>query len=271
MRGRIHSRALPVAAVGVLAAVVGVRCGGGPPPIGPLRPIADGGNPNVTGYVVKGPVAGATVTAYKLGADMERGAELASGTTAVDGSFGLTLPAYSGDVLLVATGGSYVEEALAPPSGSTAGSTPLNVNVDFLGVLSGYTAGVPAVANITPISHLAYHLARYHVRTKGESVAQAVANAFSHLNAHFGGLGLNDLDWRTVTPASLAGGSGAQLTAAQRAAVVLVGLSQWAFEASTRAGISPGGQVNSLSTLTCRTPLCRRRNGSTLKIRPEWS
>ena len=250
MRGRIHSRALPIAAVGALAAVLGVRCGGGPPPIGPLRPIADGGNPNVTGYVIKGPVAGATVTAYKLGADMERGAELASGTTAVDGSFGLTLPAYSGDVLLVATGGSYVEEALAPPSGSTGGSTPLNVNVDFLGVLSGYTAGVPAVANITPISHLAYYLARYHVRIRGDSVGHAVADAFTHLNAHFGGLGLNDLDWRTVAPANLGSGGGAQLTAAQRAAVVLVGLSQWAVETSTRAGISSGGQVNSLSVLT---------------------
>jgi len=210
----------------------------------------DGGNPNVTGYVVKGPVAGATVTAYKLGADMERGAELGSGTTAVDGSFGLTLPAYSGDVLLVATGGSYVEEALAPPSGSTAGSTPLNVNVDFLGVLSGYAAGVPAVANITPISHLAYHLARFHVRMRGESVGQAVEDAFAHLNAHFGGLGLKDLDWRTVSPANLGSGGGAQLTAAQRAAVVLVGLSQWAVEISTRAGISSGGQVNSLSVLT---------------------
>jgi hypothetical protein len=200
--------------------------------------------------VVKGPVAGATVTVYKLGADMERGAELASGTTGPDGSFALALPAYSGDLLLVATGGSYVEEALAPQTGSTGGSTPLNVNVDFLGVLTGYTAGVPAVANITPVSHLAYHLARFHVRTRGESVAQAVADAFSHLNAHFGGDGLNDLDWRTVTPASLAGGNGAQLTAAQRAAVVLVGLSEWALEASTRAGISPGGQVNSLSALT---------------------
>ena len=124
------------------------------------------------------------------------------------------------------------------------------MNVDFLGVLSGYTAGIPAVANITPISHLAYHLARYHVRTRGETVGQAVADAFAHLNAHFGGLGLNDLDWRTVSPANLGSGGGAQLTAAQRAAVVLVGLSQWAVETSTRAGISPGGQVNSLSVLT---------------------
>jgi hypothetical protein len=236
--------------VGVLAAFLVTRCGGGPPPIGPLRPVGDGGTPNLTGYVVKGPVVGATVTVYKLGADMERGTELGSGTTGADGSFALTLPAYSGDLLLVASGGSYVEEALAPPSGGPGGSTPLNVNVDFLGVLTGYTAGVPAVANITPVSHLAYFLARYHVQTRAESVDQAVADAFTHLNAHFGGAGLNDLDWRTVTPASLEGGNGAQLTAAQRAAVVLVGLSQWALEASTRAGISPGGQVNSLSVLT---------------------
>jgi hypothetical protein len=204
----------------------------------------------LTGHVVKGPVSGATVTAYVLATDMGRGTELARGTTGADGSFGLVLPAYSGDVLLVATGGSYVEEALAPPPGSTGGASPLAVNVDFEGVLTGYTAGVPAVANVTPISHLAVALARFHVRTRGEPVDQAVADAFGHLNAHFGSAGLDDLDWETVTPASLSGGGGAQLTAAQRAAVVLVGLSQWAVETSTRAGISPGGQVNSLSVLT---------------------
>src|SRR5215469_9930084 len=98
MRGRMQRRALPVAFGGLLAALVATRCGGGPPPIGPLRPIADGGAPNLTGYVVKGPVAGATVTVYKLGADMERGTELASGTTGADGSFAVTLPAYSGDL-----------------------------------------------------------------------------------------------------------------------------------------------------------------------------
>jgi hypothetical protein len=257
MRGRLlpaapHARrtALLGALLATVLAGLGLSCGGGPPPIGALRPVGDGGAANLTGHVVKGPVSGATVTAYVLTADMGRGAELAQGATAADGSYALVLPAYSGDVLLVATGGSYVEEALAPPPGSTGGASPLALNVDLEGVLTGYIAGVPAVANVTPISHLAVALARFHVGKRGEPVPQAVADAFAHLNAHFGSAGLDDLDWQTVTPASLSGGGGAQLTAAQRAAVVLVGLSQWAVETSTRAGISPGGQVNSLSVLT---------------------
>jgi hypothetical protein len=102
------------------------------------------------------------------------------------------------------------------------------------------------------VSHLAYALARYHVHNLGESASQAVSNAFTHLGAHFGNIpgGAMDLDWLTMTPASLGGGGGAQLTGPERAAVILAGLSQLASTISARAGISAGGQVNALSLVT---------------------
>ncbi len=229
------------------------HCGGGEPPLLLSIGNPDGGT-DISGYVVKGPVSGATVTAYGLLGDLSRGDELATTTSDASGFYGLSLPAYAGDVLLVATGGSYSEEALAGGDGG-APSPSVALNVEFVGLLLGYSPGQLATANITPVSHLAYALARYHVTSLGESSTEAVTNAFAHLGAHFGNIPgvATDLDWQTFTPSMLLGSGGAQLTAPERAAVVLAGLSELAVGISTRAGISPGGQVNALSLLASLT------------------
>jgi hypothetical protein len=250
MHGGLQRRRLAGVTAVALAGVLVVRCGGGEPPL--LFPL---GNPDggldISGYALKGPISSATVTAYALLGDMSRGLELATTTTDSSGFFGLSLPAYSGDVLLVATGGSYLEEALSGGDGGSA-SGAVAVNVDFMGILLGYQPGQAAVADITPVSHLAYALAQYHVTTLREPVTTAVDDAFAHLGAHFGNIPnvATDLDWLTVTPTGLAGEVGAQLTAGQRAEVILAGLSELAVGISTKAGISPGGQVNALSLLT---------------------
>ena len=253
MPGRLQWGRLARVAAGATACLLLAHCGGGEPPI--VLPIGnlDGGIV-ISGYVIKGPVSGASVTAYGLLGDLSRGDELATTTSEASGFFGLSLPAYAGDVLLVATGGSYFEEALAGGDAGPPGS-PVALNVEFMGLLMGYEPGQPATANITPVSHLAYALARYHVTSLGESATQAVTNAFAHLGAHFGNIPgvATDLDWQTVTPSTLSGGGGAQLTATERAAVILAGLSELAVGISTRAGVSPGGQVNALSLLTSLT------------------
>ena len=234
----------------VAAMVAAVACGRAPLPDVAWVDAPDAGGFDLSGYAVKGPISGGTVTAYKLLPELSRGELLASTTTDETGFFGLTLPAYNGNVLLVVRGGTYLEEALALPDG---GQPPrLMVDVDFVGLVMDYRTGQPATANLTPISHLAYHLARYHVREHLEPAAQAVDDAFSHLGAHFGNVPrtATDLDWRTVTPASLTETPSAQLTAAQRAGLILVGFSQLALTMSARAGLSPGGQVNALSLVS---------------------
>ncbi len=235
------------------AAVVGVglllaQCGGGEPPI-LLAPGNPDGGLDISGYAVKGPISGGTVTAYKLLPDMTRGEQLATATTDASGFFGLSLPAFNGDVLLVVNGGTYEEEALGD-GGTSAPS--LSVNVDYFGILLNYQAGQPAIANVTPVSHLAYALATFHVQSLGEPVQQAVADALTHLDAHFGNIPgvATDLDWLTVVPTGLSAGNGAQLTAAQRAGLILAGLSELAATISSNAGISPGGEVNALSLVT---------------------
>ncbi len=247
MRAGLSTRLLGAAAVAGAALLV-AQCGGGEPPI-LLAPGNPDGGMDISGYAVKGPISGGTVTAYKLLPDMTPGEQLATTTTDESGFFGLSLPAFNGDVLLAVNGGTYVEEALG--DGSDGGPS-LSVNVDFFGVLLGYQAGQPATANITPVSHLAYALATYHVRSLGEPVQQAVDNAYTHLGAHFGNIPgvATDLDWLTVVPTSLGAGNGAQLTAAQRAGLILAGLSELAATISTNAGISPGGEVNALSLVT---------------------
>jgi hypothetical protein len=232
------------------AAVAAALACGTAPPIHGLPSQVDAGAFDLSGCVVKGPVSGATVTAYKLLSDLDRGEALANTTTDDAGFFGLTLPAYNGDIVLVATGGSYIEEAVA---GNQDGEPArLSLDVEFLGLAMDYRTDEPTTADITPVSHLAYHLARYHVRSRGEAADQAVGDAFEHLGMHFGnvpGSG-TDLDWRTVVPSPLAEDAAPQLTAAQRASVILAGFSELALSIATRAGLSPDGKVNALSLVT---------------------
>ena len=95
------------------------------------------------------------------------------------------------------------------------------------------------------------HLARFHVKSSNEDPHSALVDAFGHLNAHFGnGPGISPaLDWQTFVPGPDTGG-GLQLTPADRANLVLAGLSQLALNASLEAGLSSGGKVNALSLVS---------------------
>jgi hypothetical protein len=123
-------------------------------PSGPLDlsgPPNDAGPFSLSGYVLKGPVAGATVTVYKLHPDLTAGDALGTATTDESGAYGLTLPPYNGDVLLIATGGSYADEDLPP---ADDGKSPrLALDRELLGVALDVQTGQPATANVTPRSH----------------------------------------------------------------------------------------------------------------------
>lgn len=66
---------------------------------------------HTTGAAVKGPVANATVTIKNA----STGATLATGATSPDGSYSISVPTASGDVIIEITGGSYVDEPQASP------------------------------------------------------------------------------------------------------------------------------------------------------------
>ncbi len=102
-------RFLPVLIVfGLLMLLMG--CGSNSSSFTPT-PTPTPGGLTLAGKVVKGPMSGATVTAYAVNTDHSNGGSLGSATTDTSGNFSVSLSAaHSGMVRLVATGGTYVSE-----------------------------------------------------------------------------------------------------------------------------------------------------------------
>ncbi len=106
----------------------------------------------IGGTAVKGPVNGATVTAYGL-TNGVMGSQIATGTTDAMGNFSLSIGAYSGPVMLQLTGGAYVDEA----TGTIMSMSPGDV----------MTAVIPTVASnetmtgiqLTPLTSMAQAMA----------------------------------------------------------------------------------------------------------------
>ena len=69
-----------------------------------------GVNGTITGTAMKGPVSGATVTAFAINSGV-MGAQIGTGTTDAQGNFTMAIGAYSGPVMLRMSGGTYTDEA----------------------------------------------------------------------------------------------------------------------------------------------------------------
>lgn len=224
-------------ALALAVLVFGSRCGGGQPV--PYDADASGGS--ISGLVVKGRVAGATVTAYGLDAVGGRKVTLGSAVTDELGAFRVDLPSYNGPLLLVATGGAYPEEAVANASIRLE-------SAELTYLVSDYQSNTaPTGVAVTPVSHLAAGLALRWVEADGKPVADAGDEAWMRLNNHFGALVGGGLDWRRVAPADFTRAGAGQLDGAGRAGLILAGLSMEARGYAERAGLTPGAGVTSLS------------------------
>lgn len=129
-------------------------CGGGggggssggtsPPPV----------SGTVSGTAIKGPVAGATVTAYGINGGA-MGAKIASADTDAQGNFRLSVGTYTGPVMLQMTGGSYTDEA------SGSGMSMLSGDV-MTAVLPTMTAGATVSGiQMTPLTSMAQTMAQH--------------------------------------------------------------------------------------------------------------
>jgi hypothetical protein len=211
----------------VVLAMALVGCGNG----NSIRFGGDGGTAQISGVVVKGAVSGATVTAFALDAKtLAQGRTLGSASTSPTGAYTIAMPAYSGPVLLVATGGGYKEEA-------TYFSVQLNGS-SLTGILPNYVPGSGVVFNLTPVSSWAVALDTYYVK-KGQVLATVDATNWTHLNADFG-----PFDWRTTTPADVTlrvdGGTGLTDSPEVEAGLFLAGISQEAQAIAGLAGVTFG-------------------------------
>lgn len=200
----------------------------GRPPVEP--PPADLGV--VAGRVFKGVVKEAAVTVYRFDG-LKRGAVAGTAATDADGAFRVPVGTSTGPLLVVAVGGSYVDEA----TGVTvqAGSAELTALVPVFELETKLEQ-----LRITPVSHLAATLALFWAEAESRTLVDADAEAWTRLNRHFG-----NLDWRSVTPRDATASMGATLADdAAKAGVLLGALSMQARLVSESAGLTPGGRVN---------------------------
>ncbi|WP_048437989.1 hypothetical protein [Caenimonas sp. SL110] len=130
-----------LAAVGLIAAC---SDGGGTSTPATPAPVA---TTAVSGSVIKGPVNGANVCAFKAVA-AGKGDQLACTTTNSTGGYTLNLE-YMGDVVIEASGGTYIDEAT---NVSTPLSTPLQVVIASNG---SATTGM-----VTPLTSVAYSISK---------------------------------------------------------------------------------------------------------------
>lgn len=188
----------------------------------------------ISGIAITGRMKGSTVHVFRLDG-ATRGAEVTTATTGDDGAWSLNVGASQGPFLLVASGGSFVDEA----SGAS-----INVGGDELTALLPSFAQGTSLSNvlITPVSHMAATLALHYVAAEGQKVTSASTEAWQHLKAHFGGL-----DWEKTVPQNFGVAAGNQLDDGAKAGLVIAALSQEATSISTTAGLTPGGAVNGLA------------------------
>ncbi|MCK4118386.1 hypothetical protein ACI2UK_13785 [Ralstonia nicotianae] len=124
---------------------------------------------SVSGSVVNGPTAGATVTAYMVNANGSNGTPLGSTTTDASGAFSMTLDQPpTGMVRFVATGGAFTSEA--------DNSQQKNV---ALQLVAPYVTTSLSNFVITPVTHLASTQLTYLASTGGKSLTAAYTAASS--------------------------------------------------------------------------------------------
>ncbi len=127
------------------------------------------------GAAVKGPVGGATVTAYGIMNGM-MGSEIASAMTDSQGHFTMTIGSYSGPMMLLMSGGTYTDEATGVTMSMEAGDV--------------MTAAVPSVSSgatitgiqMTPLTSMAQTMAQH---MSGGMTAANIATANAAVGAQF--------------------------------------------------------------------------------------
>ena len=160
MRSKLNGRLK--AAATVACVLVLTACGGGggggsdapaPTPAAPSNPGVtappSGNSTTITGAVTKGPVAGATLSLFEMDSFGQTiGSPVASGTTTADGNFSITVPANSGDLIVIASGGSFIDESDQQPDPALKRRIELASDETFLSVLpQGQTS-----VSVTPIT-----------------------------------------------------------------------------------------------------------------------
>jgi hypothetical protein len=120
----------------------------------------------ISGMAVKGPVNGATVTAYAINSGT-MGAQIGNGTTDAQGNFTISIGSYSGSVMLQMSGGTYTDEATNTSMAMQSGDVMTSV------IPSVASGSMMSGIQITPLTSMAQ--ARAHAMTGGMTDANITA------------------------------------------------------------------------------------------------
>lgn len=140
---------------------------------------------SITGTAFKGPVQFATITAYIINTDGSRGAKLAVTTSDAEGRFTFGV-SFTVPVLVIATGGSYIDEA----TGATVDMTSKELRAMAPdGVADGEDIA------LTPLTHAAAAEAEKRMKA-GEGPESAITNSNKEIAEIFGLGGVDILHTR---------------------------------------------------------------------------
>ncbi|HUI44840.1 MAG TPA: hypothetical protein VL122_02460 [Nitrospirota bacterium] len=209
-------------------------CSGGGGGGGTSSTSGGGGHPAtvISGRVVDGFVAGATVTAYQVNADGTPGAQIgAPVTTDQLGNYSLNLGTYTGPVYLTSQGGTYIDAA----TGNTINLT--NSSLMLSAIVPNASGNV--TAEINPLTTMAANVA-LTLTSQGSDVATAAAGANATISNSFGLLnGILSTALLDLTKANCMQGASQQ---SADVSAILAGISQLA----KNYGVSPPDLIAAL-------------------------
>jgi hypothetical protein len=194
---------LALSAITALSASMLVACGGGGGGSG-------GGSTSTTtgalgGTATKGPVSGATVTAYAINSGA-KGSQLGSAQTDSNGNFTMSVHAYSGPVMLQLHGGAYTDEA--------TGTRMNMLNADDMAcVLPSITVTAGSTMTgiqVTPLTSMAQSWAEH---MSGGMTATNITTANSRVGAVYVGPGADIAMTHPIDPTVTGSANGASIDA----------------------------------------------------------
>ncbi|MEI7671354.1 MAG: hypothetical protein WCK00_04500, partial [Deltaproteobacteria bacterium] len=168
----------------------------------------------ITGRVVDGAIAGATVQAYQINTNGTRGDAIgATTTTGSNGHYSLNLN-YNGPVLVESVGGTYTDWA--------TGKTVTLTSADKLTAVMSNAKDAVTI-NVTPLTHMAALRMQQEIAVNKTAAATAIDTANSKIGEYFGGINiLKDTPIDPVASNSASGVSQARVDYS----LILAGISQ---------------------------------------------
>lgn len=205
-------RVLLALALVAASAALTVDCGGG------SGGASTGtGTGMISGTAVKGPVSGATVTAYAI-SNGAKGDQLGSAQTDSNGGFTITVGPYSGPVMLQMHGGSYMDEATGTRM-TMLDADQLTCVIPSVTVSAG--SAMTAI-QITPLTSMAQAWAQ---SMAGGMSAANITTANEHVAAAYLGSGVDILMTHPIDP-TVAGSANGVSIESKNYGMLLAAMSQ---------------------------------------------